>query len=71
MTAIQLELPFMEDLNYRINTAMTPYKEEQAKSRRAVFAKVGEVKKEVDEVRHELFMLKQAMCQGKMEFALS
>ena len=63
-TLVQLELPFMMEDPYL--RSIKNMEDRYDRSRKAQFAKVGEVKKEVDEIKHEFSMWKQAICQGSV-----
>lgn len=62
MTTMQLELPFMMEDPYL--RAIKIMEERYDKSRKALFARNNEVKKELDEIKHEFSMWKQAICNG-------
>ena len=59
---LQLELSFMMEDPYL--RAIKIMEDRYDRSRKAQFAKVGEVKKEVEEIKHEFSMWKQAICRG-------
>ena len=62
MTTMQLELPFMTQDPYL--RAIKIMEERYDKSRKALFARNSEVKKELEEIKHEFSMWKQAICKG-------
>jgi hypothetical protein len=69
MTAIQLELPFMqEDTDSRLMRYQEQMDSRFEKNRKALHAKNAAITKEVQDIRLDLEMLKAAICKGQMVF---
>lgn len=65
MTLMQLELPFMtEDPQFR---AIKIMEDRLEKSRKALFAKHGEVNKRVETIEQKVDILIGAICKGQVE----
>lgn len=69
MTTAQLELPFMtQDPQMRLIKYLEDMQERFDRNRKCQFAKISSNTKEIDEIKHELAILKAVMCKGQLEF---
>lgn len=69
MTSLQLELPFIsEDPDLRAARAIEHIEHRFEKNRKALHMKNGILKNEIMQLKHELEMLKSAICQGQLQF---
>jgi len=69
MTAVQLELPFIEeDLYLRSLRLEEKRKADDARTRKAVFAKIGKQDGRLAEVEYKLNIIIEGLCKQKTEF---
>lgn len=63
---LQLEL-FKEDSDISLHRELARIQKDLDKYRKSQFAKISEIKRQNDETKHELKILKEVICQGSRQ----